>query len=53
MVELELWPNCYLADTLKSYDMLFGISLFPCFLLKMKFILEWLHEDLGTILEIS
>lgn len=37
MLEMGLWPNCYLADPLKSYDMLFGIRLFLGFLLNMKF----------------
>lgn len=38
MLELELWPNGRSADTLKSYDVLFSIPLFPRFLLEMKFI---------------
>ena len=38
MLELELWPNCHVAGTLKSYGMLFSVPLFPCFLLERKFI---------------
>lgn len=37
MLEMGLWFNCYLVDLLKSYDMLFGISLFLGFFFNMKF----------------